>query len=183
MRREAWAAVGLGVVLALALGGCGTAIGDGCSDNVDCATDGTRVCDLTQPRGYCTVLGCSARSCPDSAVCVAFYSANPWTAACNPLTEDAVGVGVVPSDDCNAEEVCLSSGRCALRAAAQRFCMKSCRRDGDCRGDYACRATGLLGAEAVRDPERPSSAALRFCGQRPPAAVSADGGANASDGS
>ncbi|MBK6848003.1 MAG: hypothetical protein IPG96_10880 [Proteobacteria bacterium] len=183
MRRARCGALGVGVLWCAALAGCGTEIGDGCSDNVTCATDGTRVCDLTQPGGYCTVIGCSARSCPDNGVCVAFYAASFLTTPCNPLTEDAVGGAVVPSDDCNAEETCLSSGRCGLSAAAQRFCMKSCRGDGDCRGDYTCRATGLLGAEAVRDPERPASAPRRFCGQRVPAAVVVDGGGGARDGS
>ena len=37
---------------------CGKEIGDSCSTNVDCAQDGTRDCDLSQPGGYCTVNGC-----------------------------------------------------------------------------------------------------------------------------
>ena len=180
MRRVLWAALAVGVLGCTALAGCGAAIGDGCSDNVDCSTDGTRVCDLTQPGGYCTAVGCSARSCPDSAACVAFYAGSFLTTPCNPLTEDAVGVDVVPSDDCNAEEVCLSSGRCALPAAAPRYCMNPCKRDGACRGRYACRSPGLFGAEAIRDPGRPSRTPLRFCGQRPP--IAADAGLGQRDG-
>ena len=48
-------ALGLAMLLASA---CGRDIGDECQTSVDCDPNGTRACDLSQPGGYCTVLGC-----------------------------------------------------------------------------------------------------------------------------
>lgn len=51
---------------------CGPEIGDKCDDSLDCATDGSRFCDSTQPDGYCLIPGCRADECPEEAVCVRF---------------------------------------------------------------------------------------------------------------
>ncbi len=53
--------------------GCNAIIGDACTTNIDCSEDGNRVCDRTQPGGYCTILDCEADSCPTEAVCVQFF--------------------------------------------------------------------------------------------------------------
>ena len=53
--------------------GCSANIGDSCDDNVDCSPDGDRICDLSQPGGYCTVPDCQPGSCPGEAVCVMFW--------------------------------------------------------------------------------------------------------------
>jgi hypothetical protein len=63
--------VGPAVLLVLLLG-CSAEIGDECGANVDCSPNGDRVCDLTAPGGYCTILGCIADSCPEESVCVAW---------------------------------------------------------------------------------------------------------------
>lgn len=52
---------------------CKSKIGDSCDNNVDCSPDGDRICDLSQPGGYCTVPDCSKGSCPDESVCVKFW--------------------------------------------------------------------------------------------------------------
>ncbi len=52
--------------------GCGPEIGDECSESLDCAIDGTRICDSTQPDGYCLIPGCRADECPEEAICVRF---------------------------------------------------------------------------------------------------------------
>jgi hypothetical protein len=57
---------------ALALVACGPEIGDKCDDALDCATDGSRFCDHTQPGGYCLIPGCRGDECPEEAVCVRF---------------------------------------------------------------------------------------------------------------
>jgi hypothetical protein len=54
--------------------GCARQIGDSCSTNVDCSPLGNRYCDLSSPDGYCTIEGCDSASCPDSAVCIRFFS-------------------------------------------------------------------------------------------------------------
>jgi hypothetical protein len=51
---------------------CSPEIGDGCGTALDCSASGTRLCDLTQPSGYCTLDGCEADTCPSESVCVQF---------------------------------------------------------------------------------------------------------------
>lgn len=58
--------------LALSLVGCAPEIGDECGSALDCSAQGTRLCDRTQPGGYCTIAGCEKGSCPEEAVCVKF---------------------------------------------------------------------------------------------------------------
>lgn len=61
------------ITLALiSMTGCGPEIGDDCTDSLDCAVDGSRFCDDTQPEGYCLILGCRADECPEESVCVRF---------------------------------------------------------------------------------------------------------------
>ena len=55
------------------LGACSPKIGRKCSSSIDCDVNGTRICDLSQPGGYCTVRYCEADTCPDGeSVCVEF---------------------------------------------------------------------------------------------------------------
>lgn len=69
----------LAAVAALALAaGCSPTIGDSCSVSTDCDINGTRICDLAQPGGYCTVRGCDIGTCPkDEASCVQFHADEP----------------------------------------------------------------------------------------------------------
>lgn len=66
--------VALACALAATLAGCQPKIGDGCSISTDCSIRGDRVCDTSQPGGYCTVQQCRT-GCPDNAACVAFGTA------------------------------------------------------------------------------------------------------------
>ncbi len=59
------------VAFALAVG-CSPKIGDKCSVSTDCSVQGDRLCDPTQPGGYCTVFNCEPDRCPADSVCVAF---------------------------------------------------------------------------------------------------------------
>jgi hypothetical protein len=52
---------------------CTQGIGDGCETALRCSAAGTRLCDMTQPGGYCTLAGCQGSSCPPEAVCVTFW--------------------------------------------------------------------------------------------------------------
>jgi len=49
---------------------CAAQIGDSCTTNSDCGTG--RICDRSQPDGYCTLASCDRAECPDEAVCVDF---------------------------------------------------------------------------------------------------------------
>ncbi len=101
------------ISLFAALCACTPEIGDECSTSVDCSQQGDRLCDITQPNGYCTVFNCEPDTCPeDDGVCVAFsYELDP---------------------------VCkeLDDGRWSR--FERTFCMKQCEDDGDCRSGYTC---------------------------------------------
>lgn len=101
------------VVIGGLLAGCKSEIGDQCVLSTDCSTRGDRLCDTSQPGGYCTQFNCSTNSCPDNALCVLFNSNIP-------------GCGY---DD--------RSGRYGSRVA-RAFCLASCDSDEDCRGGYVC---------------------------------------------
>src|SRR5438874_282901 len=96
--------------LAVALGiGCKPKIGDGCAVSTDCSVNGDRLCDTTQPGGYCTVFNCEPGTCPaDQSVCVAFH-----------------------------DQVCADPR--SSERFERTFCMRTCDDDSDCRGgQYAC---------------------------------------------
>lgn len=140
---------------------CGSHIGDSCSTNVDCAQDGTRDCDLSQPGGYCTVNGCDEYSCPDSSVCVRIFPYEAeGQASCDWLASSLPASGPVCSDDqatndagascvCPSDQICLPDGHCAPRLSERRFCEAGCGSDGDCRGGYVCREAGVEGTPAT----------------------------------
>jgi hypothetical protein len=119
--------------LALLAPACGKEIGDPCTTNVDCAEDGTRDCDLSQPGGYCTINGCDERSCPSEAVCIRIF---PYDSPGAPCASDAA---------CSSSELCLPDGFCVPRASERRYCEKKCGSNGDCRGGYVCREAGVEG--------------------------------------
>jgi hypothetical protein len=149
------------------LGGCGHAIGDSCSTNVDCSAAGDRICDTSQNEGYCTVEGCDLHTCPGDAVCIRFFSASFLSRTCDPATESAADPNVTPTHACGSAEICLSSGFCTQRTSERRFCMKKCGSDSDCRNGYACVRTGTSGAESITDPQNPNVGPAQFCAQKP----------------
>jgi hypothetical protein len=56
-----------------AFAGCSREIGDGCNTALDCSASGTRLCDNTQPGGYCTLANCQENTCPSESECVKFW--------------------------------------------------------------------------------------------------------------
>lgn len=99
----------LAIVLAL---GCSPEIGDECAISTDCSQSGDRLCDITQPGGYCTVFNCEPGDCPDEASCILFGVAPSTLSGC----EDPAGV----------------------TPYQRSFCLKTCERDDDCRSGYEC---------------------------------------------
>jgi hypothetical protein len=93
--------------------GCTPSIGDSCTLSTDCSLQGDRLCDTSQPNGYCTIFNCTDYSCPDNAACVLFHA--------------------------NLQG-CPYNDRVPSRTA-RSFCMKSCTSDSDCRTSdgYVCR--------------------------------------------
>jgi hypothetical protein len=153
----------------LALGACGHEIGDGCKTAADCDPNGTRACDLSQPGGYCTQIGCDDKSCPSGSVCLRIFPESQLyetKRGCVPACEDlppvcqdggaidscapdgGTGMGPCPkgaTDDCTADELCLDSGVCVKRSYETRQCAKACGGNDDCRGGYQCRPAAETG--------------------------------------
>lgn len=98
------------LLLLPALGGCAPKIGDACSVSTDCSATGGRLCDTTQPGGYCTLFNCEPGTCPSEAICVAFKT-NPSRACANPQSSSRL---------------------------QRTFCMAKCSSNSDCRSGYAC---------------------------------------------
>lgn len=105
-----WNALFLGSFLLL--GACTPKIGDECQISQQCSASGERLCDITMPDGYCTVLGCSAGLCPEDSVCIAFAHHSSPVKGCN----DPNGVS----------------------RFERTACMATCDEDEDCREGYAC---------------------------------------------
>jgi hypothetical protein len=99
--------LGLGAFTAM---GCTPEIGDKCILSTDCSLRGERLCDTSQPGGYCTILNCRGNLCPDNAACVLFH---PTIQGCdyNDRTPSRTG---------------------------RTFCVKTCSDNSDCREGYVC---------------------------------------------
>lgn len=115
----------LAVFAALLALGCKPEIGDECSVSTDCSNVGDRLCDTTQPGGYCTIFNCEPGTCPEEAICVAFYTSDSLVCR-DPQEEDRL---------------------------QRTYCLRSCEGDGDCRGGYSCEDLGKKnnpwGAEVI----------------------------------
>jgi len=94
--------------------GCTPKIGDDCAVSTNCSTTGDRLCDVTQPGGYCTKFNCEPGSCPEDSVCVNF------------------GTTLSPIQGCSPSQ--------ANSPYKRSFCMATCGSDSDCRGGYRCLA-------------------------------------------
>ena len=93
--------------------GCQPSIGDNCIQSTDCSAAGDRLCDTSQPNGYCTIFSCLPNLCPLEAACVATN----------------ISVLGCPYDD-----------RHSPSRTSRQLCLKKCQHDSDCRvGEgYAC---------------------------------------------
>ena len=110
-RRMAFAFAGA-VIFAFGTG-CQPSIGDACSTSTDCSTQGDRLCDTTQPGGYCTIFNCEPNTCPeDEAACVAFHG--------------------------SLDPACGSADDGEWARFERSFCMALCEDNSDCRSDYVC---------------------------------------------
>ena len=103
----------VGATAALALG-CTPKIGDSCTVSTNCSATGDRLCDITQPGGYCTIFNCEPGTCPEDSVCINFGSS----------------LSSVGSGECS-----VSQGTSPYQRS---FCMATCGSNGDCRGGYSC---------------------------------------------
>jgi hypothetical protein len=109
-----WRTLAIVALSALAALGCKPEIGDACQVSTDCSNVGDRLCDTTQPGGYCTIFNCEPGTCPEEAICIAFKTS--------------------ASDACRDPQ-----GGTRLE---RTFCMRRCDENGDCRGGYDCQDLG-----------------------------------------
>ena len=137
--RFGWAAVLSALCMMLSVSvGCGRGIGDACESSLRCSAGGTRLCDMTQPGGYCTLAACQPGNCPDDAVCVTFWQ--------------------------NTTEETASSDRNRL---STNYCMRKCDDRSDCRDDegYDCITGDQFGVDGEAVVEGGGSE-QKFCGVR-----------------
>jgi hypothetical protein len=106
---KSWIPFGLG----LSLLACQPKIGDECVTDIDCSQAGDRLCDTTQPSGYCTQVDCDPTSCPEKeAICIAFNDSVSSIGACNTQGQTS--------------------------PYRRSFCMALCKDGSDCRPGYSC---------------------------------------------
>ena len=165
------------VSLAILASACGKEIGDDCTTNVDCAQDGTRDCDLSQPGGYCTVNGCDEKSCPSEAVCIRVFPYESQDTTCGQNLQ----CGWCSQDsDCGSSGLCIldvQQNYCVPRISERRYCERKCGSNGDCRGGYVCREAGIEGQiptektygsiALVAMPNPNMSIVVKFCAPQP----------------
>ena len=151
------------LLMGLLAAACSKKIGDDCQTNIDCAQDGTRICDLSQPGGYCTEDGCDDSSCPSESICVRFFDQKFPTGTCS-SPPGTIG-------ECQANELCVVCGPndsepehacCVPSTSERRYCAVKCGSNGDCRGGYVCRTSDTNGSLALlADPTVSTTA--KFC--------------------
>ena len=118
------------------LSGCKPQIGDACTSAVECSTLGDRLCDITQPDGYCTQFGCQPDGCPTEAACIVFRSTiDP---SCGTVLDGKYG------------------------RFSQSFCMLACVESADCRAGYECALPTTHDARLL-DVKRTDPATFKVC--------------------
>lgn len=102
--------------------GCTPSIGDPCVTSLDCSQLGDRLCDGSQPEGYCTIFNCEPDKCPDDTLCLSFGH-----------TTDPVCTQYDPR----------------WARLERTFCMAPCTTDDDCRPSYACIDPAVRGSVQI----------------------------------
>src|SRR5262245_45717640 len=111
---ERWASAG--AIAACLATGCSPKIGDKCSVSTDRSVQGDRLCDPSQPGGYCTVFNCEPNGCPDESVCVAFNEASCSSPALSRRFQRTFCMATCGSDgDCRAGHKRLDTSTDPLR--------------------------------------------------------------------
>jgi hypothetical protein len=149
-RRPRLVALLAALALGASLAGCTPSIGDACSFATECSARGDRICDTTQPGGYCTVANCGRGTCPEGSVCVLFGAREPGC----------------PTNDRDSQRL------------GKAYCMLSCAGGGECRAGYACASpTRLPWAGSLLDDDPNATVCLALPSVSPADAGAADAGA------
>jgi hypothetical protein len=113
---ERWTTLAVLVLGVAAASGCSPKIGDKCSVSTDCSQAGDRLCDPTQPDGYCTVFNCEPNGCPDDSLCVSFNDVSCSNAAMSMRFQRTFCMATCQKNgDCRSGYVCLDTTNDAVR--------------------------------------------------------------------
>ena len=107
----------------LAATGCQPEIGDECQTAIDCSALGDRLCDTSQPGGYCTEFNCEPDQCTDEAACISF--------------------------NIELDPACRSLDDARFGRYGRTFCMFVCEDDTDCRSGYQCVTPASQGSRII----------------------------------
>jgi uncharacterized membrane protein YgcG len=140
-------AVALAVPLFVAAG-CTPKIGDKCTVSTDCSQLGDRLCDTTQPDGYCTVFNCEPDTCPTDGhgVCVAFFP--------------------------QLDPTCGGASASQWPRFERTFCVRGCDDDTDCRASYVCVAPSDRNAQIVDNAPAKTKVCIPAADLPPPQSTS-----------
>jgi hypothetical protein len=153
---------GRAVLLAVALSAiaCSQQIGASCQTASDCNPNGGRICDISQPGGYCTILGCNETSCPSEATCIRYFPVQFLTKPCNPSCEDRLCQPALGGGDGGTSTSDAGLPLCpAVCPPESTQAQPDCCPNGptnDCTADEVCLDEGLCA---------PLSSEMRFCAQ------------------
>ncbi len=114
--------------------------------SVDCSAQGDRLCDTSQPEGYCTIFSCEPDTCPEDTLCVGF------------------GAELPPS--CEAPDAADPRWPRFERT----FCMSLCETDEDCRDGYQCLAPEDRASSSIDIELENRSSKVCFAASTAPAA-------------
>ena len=142
---------------AVAAAGCGKQIGDDCQTASDCSPSGGRICDLSQPGGYCTVLGCDETTCPSEATCIRYFPAAYLTRACNPYCEDRHGLATPDAGTAAVDAAVVTPPICPAKFPGDAGTTSDVCPNGptnDCTADEVCLDSGMCAPRATE---------IRYC--------------------
>jgi hypothetical protein len=105
-----WAAL---LLLVIGCSDGATAVGDPCTDGVECPEVPGTACILAWPEGYCTEIDCSLGSCANGALCVdgLTFANVPYRAFC--------------LDTCKVDADCRDRYRCGDVQRSEKVCVPS----------------------------------------------------------
>jgi hypothetical protein len=153
---RARATFALALAMALGAAACGKQIGDECQTASDCSPSGGRICDLAQPGGYCTILGCDETTCPSEATCIRFFPVQFLTNPCNPYCEDRA-VATPPDGGMVLDAGIVTPPLCPAAYPADGGVSSAICPNGptnDCTSDEICLDNGLCA---------PRTSEVRYC--------------------
>jgi hypothetical protein len=94
---------------------CGPQLGDSCKTATDCSIQGNRICDKSQPGGYCTIANCDKGGCGDGeGVCVRFRPDEPRLSVSYCMKECS------DSSDCRDAFGCRTAAQLNAKSAESR---------------------------------------------------------------